>query len=278
MPDATAATPASGNITLRFVELCQFRRLAKVQLEIDKQTTILVGANNSGKTSILAAIRHFLTDGTAFGAFDISLSQWPKLRELSKAWEDLTEDPATMGGPEQVWEEQLKTILAAMPTLDLWFHAEAGMYHYVAPFLSKFTWNGGAVGVRLRLEPAATIDELKQLAWAYRTARLPVKDMGTDTLAWPMDLLDFWLREPAKLGQVRAYKLNADNNPLQGLAAYVPQTLPADARPIERKCINKLIRVDFVAAQRGLGSEEAESRSASGPLNRPGFPRQFSAC
>ena len=63
MPEAAVATPVSGDITLRFLELCQFRRLGKVQLDIDKKTTILVGANNSGKTSVLAALRHFLADG-----------------------------------------------------------------------------------------------------------------------------------------------------------------------------------------------------------------------
>lgn len=73
MPEAAPATPVSEGITLRFLELCQFRRLGKVQLDIDKKTTILVGANNSGKTSVLAALRHFIADGSAFGAFDISL-------------------------------------------------------------------------------------------------------------------------------------------------------------------------------------------------------------
>lgn len=264
MPEAAQTAPVSGNIKLRFLELCQFRRLGKVQLDIDKKTTILVGANNSGKTSVLAALRHFLADGSPFGAFDISLSQWPKLRALGKAWEALAEDPSTASGPEEPWKEQLQTLLATMPTLDLWFDAEAGMYHYVAPFLSKFSWKGGAVGVRLRLEPAVSIDELKQLAWAYHTAREPVKDMGSDSLAWPIDLLDFWLREPAKLGQVRAYKLDTENNPVTGFATYTTQTLAADASSIERKHLSRLIRVDFVAAQRGLGSEEADSRSASG--------------
>lgn len=182
MLEAAPVTPASGDIRLRFLELCQFRRLGKVQLDIDKKTTILVGANNSGKTSILAALRHFLADGSAFGAFDISLSQWPKLRALGKEWEALIEDPSTTAGPKDQWEEQLQSILSAMPTLDLWFEAEAGMYHYVAPFLSKFSWKGGAVGVRLRLEPAANVDELKQLAWTYHAARLPVKDSGA--AAW----------------------------------------------------------------------------------------------
>lgn len=263
MLETAAAKEKPGNIALRFVELCQFRRLGKVQLDIDKKTTILVGANNSGKTSILVALRHFLADGSSFSAFDISLSQWPKLRTLGSTWEALTEDPSTVAGFEEQWKEQLECILSAMPTLDLWFDAEAGMYHYVAPFLSKFSWKGGAVGVRLRLEPAANVDELKELAWAYHIARQPVKGMGTDSLAWPIDLLDFWLREPFKLGQVRAYKLDANNNPLEGRDSYVTQVISPEYSSIERKHLRKIIRVDFIAAQRGLGSEEADSRSAS---------------
>lgn len=140
MPEAVVTTPVAGHITLRFLELCQFRRLGKVQLDVDKKTTILVGANNSGKTSVLAALRHFLSDGSPFGAFDISLSQWPKLRALGKAWEELKEDPSTVAGAEEQWMEQLGIIYSAMPTLDIWFDAEAGMFHYVAPFLSKFSW------------------------------------------------------------------------------------------------------------------------------------------
>ncbi|HGW5375688.1 TPA: AAA family ATPase [Pseudomonas aeruginosa] len=275
MSDAGPAIPVSGNIKLRFLELCQFRRLGKVQLDVDKKTTILVGANNSGKTSVLVAIRHFLADGAPFGAFDISLSQWPELRALGSTWEALTDDPLTVTGDEDQWKQQLETLLSTMPTLDLWFDAEAGMYHYVAPFLSKFSWKGGAVGIRLRLEPASTVEELKQLAWTYRTAREPVKDMGADSLAWPIDLIDFWLREPSKLGQVRAYKLDADNNPITDFKNYVTQELAADASSIERKHLSKVIRVDFVAAQRGLGSEEAESRSASGPHRVGMFSNQL---
>lgn len=275
MPDVVPAVPVAGGIKLRFLELCQFRRLGKVQVDIDEKTTILVGANNSGKTSILAALRHFLAEGSPFGAFDISLSQWPKIRGLGKVWEGLTEDPSTASGSTEQWEGQLQTLISAMPTLDLWFEAEAGMYHYVAPFLSKFSWKGGAVGLRLRLEPVADIQELKKLAWAYNTARSPVKGMGNDSLAWPIDLLDFWLREPAKLGQVRAYKLDADNNPVAGSATYATQALPANASPIERKSLSKLIRVDFVAAQRGLGSEEADARSASGPHRVGMFSNQL---
>jgi len=275
MPDPAPVIPVSGGITLRFIELCQFRRLGKVQLDVNKKTTILVGANNSGKTSVLTALRHFLAESSSFGSFDISLSQWPTLRALGKAWEALAEDPLTVQAEDEQWKQQLQALLSTMPTLDLWFDAEAGMYHYVAPFLSKFSWKGGAVGIRLRLEPASTVEELKQLAWIYRTARGPVKEMGADSLAWPIDLLDFWLREPSKLGQVRAYKLDAENNPITGFKTYASQTLAENASRIDRKHLSKVIRVDFVAAQRGLGSEEAESRSASGPHRVGMFSNQL---
>ena len=176
-PAQAPAAAASGRITLRFVELCKFRRLGKVQLDLDQQTTILVGANNSGKTAILTALRHFLAESSPFGSFDISLSEWPALRALGVKWEALTEDPATVAQKEgDNWEGQLATLLAAMPTLDLWFDAEAGMFHYVQPFLSKLAWKGGAVGVRLRLEPANDVASLKELAWAYNLARQPIKE------------------------------------------------------------------------------------------------------
>lgn len=263
-PPPVPAAAASGSITLRYIELCKFRRLGKVQLDLDQQTTILVGANNSGKTSILTALRHFRSESLAFGAFDISLSEWPSLRALGLKWESLTEDPATAAPkPGDDWENQLATLISAMPTLDLWFDAEAGMFHYVQPFLSKLVWKGGAVGVRLRLEPASDIPSLKELAWAYNAARQPVKGMSSDSLAWPIDLLDFWLREPRRLGQVRPYRLDAVNNPIQGIKTYQTQALAADAQPADRKHLSKLIRVDFVAAQRGLGSEEADSKSTS---------------
>ena len=264
MLETTLKSKTEEGIKLRFIELKNFRRLNEIQLNLDPETTILVGANNSGKTSILAALRHFLADGSPFSAFDISISQWSKLRELGKTWEKLTEDPLTSNDSEEIWQEQLDILLNTMPTIDLWFDADIGMYHYVAPFLSTFAWKGGAFGVRLRLEPVANLEELKNLAWTFNNARSPIKDMGDDSLAWPIDIIDFWLREPHKLGQVRAYKINSQHNPITALQSYVTPKLDINSFSIDRKHLSRLIRVDFIAAQRGLGSEEADSKSTSG--------------
>lgn len=270
MVEKAHPTHPSGGVTLRYAELCRFRRVACAGIDIDEKTTILVGANNSGKTSILTALRQFLSDAPAFGAYDISLSQWRMLRKLGRLWEALSENPTTAAPTLDVWKEQLEQLRNAMPTLDLWFNAEEGMYHRVAPFLSKFNWNGGPVGIRLRLEPASSIDDIQQLAWRYREARVLVRDFGQTSHAWPIDLLDYWLRFPSDLGRVLVYKLDSENSPLTSAESYKVQVLEPDAKPVDRLHLSRLIRVDFIPAQRGLGGEESDIRS-SGAAQRVGL-------
>jgi len=267
-----AAKPnVSPPIRLACVEVCNFRRLACTRLDFDEETTVLVGANNSGKTSLLTVLRNFLGDAPGFRPYDLSLSQWANLRELSKAWEDLSEDPTTdTKEAADQWEKQLQTLLACMPFADLWFDAKEGAYSYVAPFITSLKWEGGAVGVRVRLEPVSNADELRKLAWTYREARFPVKGLPQEGHAWPADIIDYWLRHPADLRRIAAYRLDPQKGPLVAAAATSPQSVPPDSTTVDLSHMRKLIRVDFVAAQRGLGSEEDEARSES-PSSRPGM-------
>ncbi|MCY1498495.1 AAA ATPase domain protein [compost metagenome] len=257
-------------IHLACVEVCNFRRLAKTRLELDKDTTILVGTNNSGKTSLLTVLRNFLSDAPSFRAFDISLSQWEKLRELSLLWEELAEDPTTDTKDADRWEEQHRQFLACMPFIDLWFEAKEGAYNHVAPFITSLKWSGGAVGVRVRLEPVPDANELRELAWRYREARTPVRKLPKDGHAWPMDIIDYWLRYPSDLRRVVAYRLDPTKGPLEDKRRRDLQELPQGSQPVELSLLRKLIRVDFVPAQRGLGTEEDEARSESANA-RPGL-------
>ncbi|WP_175786943.1 AAA family ATPase [Burkholderia anthina] len=269
-PAETIALPGDSPIRLACVEVCNFRRLAKTRLELDDATTILVGANNSGKTSILTVLRNFLSDSPGFRAFDISLSQWAKLRQLSELWEALDEDPTTESKDAEKWEQQYRKLLGCMPFIDLWFDAKEGAYNYVAPFITSLKWRGGAVGVRVRLEPVADADELRKLAWRYREARSPVRKLPKDGHAWPMDLLDYWLRYSADLRRIAVYRLDPANGPLATEQCSELQELPPDSQPVELQLLRKLVRVDFVPAQRGLGAEDDETRSESAST-RPGL-------
>ncbi|CAB3802780.1 hypothetical protein LMG28614_05696 [Paraburkholderia ultramafica] len=270
-PSAEATAPPDASpIRLACVEVCNFRRLAKTRLELDEAITTLVGANNSGKTSLLTVLRNFLSESPGFRAFDISLSQWAKLRELSQLWEALDEDPTTDSKDAEKWDEQYRQLLACMPFIDLWFDAKEGAYNHIAPFITSLKWSGGAVGVRVRLEPVSDANELRKLAWRYREARSPVHKLPKDGHAWPMDLLDYWLRHSSDLRRIAAYRLDPAKGPLADRKRRDLQELPPGSQPVELQLLRKLIRVDFVPAQRGLGAEEDEARSESASA-RPGL-------
>jgi predicted ATP-dependent endonuclease of OLD family len=257
-------------VRLACVEISNFRRLAKTRVELDDTTTILVGANNSGKTSILTALKNFLSDSPGFRAFDISLSHWGKLRELCLQWEKLDEDPTTDDKDAQMWDEQLDTLQSCMPFVDLWFDAKEGAYNYVSPFITSLKWEGGAVGVRVRLEPVEDSAALRRLAWRYREARNLVKGLPTEGHAWPIDLLDYWLNNPRDLRRIAAYRLDPAKGPLVDAKSLDLQPLLKGSEAVELTHLRRLIHVDFISAQRGLGAEDDEVRS-EGANARPGL-------
>jgi predicted ATP-dependent endonuclease of OLD family len=45
-----------------FVEIANFRKLRSIRIELSKKETLFVGANNSGKTSAMVALRYFLLE------------------------------------------------------------------------------------------------------------------------------------------------------------------------------------------------------------------------
>jgi predicted ATP-dependent endonuclease of OLD family len=257
----SAASAMSPPIRLACAEVGNFRRLAQTRLDFDECTTVLVGANNSGKTSLLIVLRNFLSESPGFRAFDISLAQWATLRQLGEAWEALDEDPTTDSKDADVWQQQHQQLLACMPFVDLWFDAKDGAYHHVAPFITTLMWSGGFVGLRLRLEPVSDANDLRKLAWRYREARAPVRKLEKKGHAWPTDLLDYWLRHPADLRRIQAYRLDPAKGPLSPAKPSAPQPLPPASQPVDLALLRQLIRVDFVPAQRGLGAEDDEARS-----------------
>jgi predicted ATP-dependent endonuclease of OLD family len=270
-----AAAPSSAPIVsppirLACAEVGNFRRLAQTRLDFDDCTTVLVGANNSGKTSLLIVLRNFLSESPGFRAFDISLAQWTTLRQLGEGWEALDDDPTKDTKDDEAWEHQYQQLLSCMPFLDLWFDAKDGAYHYVAPFITTLMWSGGAVGLRLRLEPVSDANDLRKLAWRYREARAPVRKLEQKGHAWPTNLLDYWLRYPADLRRIQAYRLDPAKGPLSPSKASAPQPLPPGSQPVELALLRQLIRLDFVPAQRGLGAEEDETRSEPAG-SRPGL-------
>ena len=131
---------------ISFVEIQNFRKLKAVRIDFASDKTVFVGANNSGKTSAMVALRHFLVDSKRISIHDFTISNLLLLHEIGVALDALDPDePLGKCGVEK-W-------VTALPSMDVWLHVEAGEIHHVTHLLPTLDWDGGILGVRMRLEP-----------------------------------------------------------------------------------------------------------------------------
>ncbi|ONI65256.1 hypothetical protein ALI44B_00760 [Leifsonia sp. ALI-44-B] len=140
---------------IKAVEIRNFRKLASVRLDFAERTTLLVGANNSGKTSALIALRSFLKQGiSAFNKNDLTLSRWQEVNEIGVDW---ASNPAVT--PAGTWARLL-------PSLDVWLHVEDDEVHRVSSLIPTLDWTGGLVGVRFAMQ----LKDEEYLARAFHDA------------------------------------------------------------------------------------------------------------
>lgn len=242
---------------IEFVEIANFRKLLSTRVGLSSEKTIFVGANNSGKTSAITALRYFLVDRerSSFCFNDFTLSHWPAINSMGAAWE--AEHLANRPLPEPEWEPVL-------PFLDVWLQVADNEVHYVQKILPTLDWDGGRLGVRMRLEPK----EAAHLQQEYVTARSQAltlqaagaalanaqgKDAAEFQIAiWPQNLVEFLQRRLTAFFTVKAYVLDPAGcvDPEHGVAK--PQVLNG-SEPIDGDPFRGLIRIDEISAQRGFG-------------------------
>ncbi|MFJ2989662.1 AAA family ATPase [Collimonas sp. NPDC087041] len=255
---------------IEHVEIGNFRKLKAVRIDFSEQKTVFVGANNSGKTSAMVALRRFLVEPSEFTVNDLTLSHWTEINAAAAGWE-----VAVSSGEAPIvfdWSDVL-------PFLDVWLNVSNNELHYVQKLLPTLDWKGGYLGVRLRLEPKdteglqreylkarAVITELlapSSSAASVVTAAEGGGDLVIETAAvpsaaytftlWPQSMMDFLGRRLRGLFTVRAYLLDpaAIKKPEGGLA--MPQVLSPDNDPIDGDPFKGLICIDEISAQRGFG-------------------------
>lgn len=74
---------------IEFVEIGNFRKLLSTRVGLSSEKTVFVGANNSGKTSAITALRYFLVDRerTKFCFNDFTLTHWTTINAMGTAWD-----------------------------------------------------------------------------------------------------------------------------------------------------------------------------------------------
>ncbi|KHT43577.1 AAA family ATPase [Pectobacterium brasiliense] len=260
-------------MNIQHIEISNFRKLLSVRIDFSSETTLLVGANNSGKSSAMLALRRFLVSkASAFRLQDLTLCHLAKLDDIGKEWENPPEDfeiPTTKD-----WANWL-------PSLDIWVSADQGEFHYIRDLIPSFAWRGGLVGMRFLLEP----DDMNALYTDYRKERTRVAELedaldkedppGSQLKLWPQNLHDYLSRRLGAQFKVRWYRLDPQqlNKPdkstrMAQMQQLGPTTLPLDSNPL-----SGLILVHEINAQRGFGDHSDDNQ---GDNTRPSSARKLS--
>ncbi len=244
---------------IAFVELKNFRKLKATRIEFSSEQTLFVGANNSGKTSAMTAMRLFLKERGGFSTKDVTLSNWRAINALGDAWVNAT--------PDQVPDP--KPLTELLPALDVWFEVKDRELHHVSHLLPSLSWKGGLIGIRLQLEPV----DIEKLVVEYREVRKKAesqlkiykeknRDAAKDFALWPRSFHDFFEKRFSVLG-LTAYSLDPEalvRPQIDNTAT--PQALPTVARALEGNPLSNLIHIREINAQRGFS--DASSPSAKG--------------
>lgn len=253
---------------ISFVEIANFRKLLSIRVDLAESTSLFVGANNSGKTSAMLALRKFLSS-RKFETRDITLSHWARINATGQRWLDGRSKGTPVDLTLNVWAELL-------PALDLWFQVDKDEIHRVSHLIPTLEWDGGLLGVRLRLEPKGIETLYKEFLDSITDAEaVKAAARGTSTPeppVWPSNLVDFLDRKLTDHFTIRAYPLDPERlvAPLQSRAK--PQALVSDLLPIDGDPLSGLIRVDEITAQRGFGDALSSDGAGSG-ANRNGSHR-----
>jgi|SRR5208283_2542868 len=89
---------------IKIIEIQNFRKLKSIPIEFSERTTLFVGANNSGKTSAMVALGHFLVEQSRFTTNDFTLSNWSKINKIGALWEEPLTQPDLQKPTMAQWE------------------------------------------------------------------------------------------------------------------------------------------------------------------------------
>jgi predicted ATP-dependent endonuclease of OLD family len=258
------------------VEISNFRKLVAVRIDLGKDKTVFVGANNSGKTSAMTALRRFLVDPRSFNVNDFSLTHWMALDEEGSKWEK-----AYLAGNDI----PVPLIADYLPQLDIWLEVGNGEMHYARKLLPTLDWKSGPLGVRLRYEPDDMVsfqqEFLKTRAKGAQTLAAAQKnathgDPAPNVELWPQSLVDFLDRKAKALFTIKAYLLDPSKlvDPEDGVAK--PQPLPVEEEPLKGNPLDGLIQIDEISAQRGFGMSTATRATREDGIAEPRAGRRLS--
>lgn len=252
------------------IHIRNFRKLKNCRIDFNKDQTIFVGANNSGKTSAMSAIIWFLKDQNRFTTREFTLTNWRDINKLANSWVAVDDEVknreellASLLSPEQ-WDN-------LVPSLDLWINVDEREAYMVYKLIPSLEWKKDLVGVRLRFEPK----DIKNLYADFRIASLKVKEIkespqykdANNVDLFPQNMWDFLNRKGNlnKYFEIKYYVLDSQNIDYENPDCNV-QVTPSIS--LESNPLVSLIRIDSIEAFREFSDPEGRNDNEIDTLSK----------
>lgn len=227
-----------------------FRKLKLCQIDMDERETILVGANNSGKTAAMNALTWFCKPGRSFKTKDFTLPNWDAINQIGQEWIEV--NPANLDLSITRWSDFL-------PFLDIWIKLEEDPNENVNLVSELFTTLDevpSQVGMRIRYEPDDIQALYSDYTAAYQNSQRIQEGREQRFDIYPKNLLDFLEHEDSnnlnKYFKLKYYKLSEER-----LTDGVPQECPA--RDLGKDALRGIIKIDTISAEREFADPQVGS-------------------
>lgn len=247
---------------IQSVHIRNFRKLKNCHIDFDERQTVLVGANNSGKTSAISAIVWFLKNTEKFTLKEFTATNWTLINDIGEEWLKKESADEISLNPHH-WDNMV-------PSLDVWIDVEDGEQYRVNHLIPSLnTWDGKKIGVRGQYVPK----NVKELYNAYKETKSKTKilesaeewkDAGSPEL-YPKNLCDF-LGYGSNLRTYFDVKYYIIDPALEPDEEDKVQATPE--HELEGNPLDSLIRVDMILASRDFSDPEGQSDSDIDTLSK----------
>lgn len=219
-----------------------FKKLYRCKIDFSKDTTLFVGANNSGKTSAMDALGKFLA-GRQFVFNDFTISNRELINKIGTQWEI-----SDCEKPDSILEWS-----NLLPSMDVWINAEKQDIHHIVSIIPTLDWRGGLLGVRLLFQPQkieTLFDEYREAFYAARETEK--KNTGKEEIQlFPKNLCDFLERKLSTYFTIKSYILDP-----QKATEPLPQETVFEMECLTDNPLKGIVRIDMISAQRGFSDTD----------------------
>lgn len=247
---------------IQSVHIRNYRKLKNCHIDFGEKKTVLVGANNSGKTSAISAIVWFLKNTERFTLKEFTVTNWVLINTIGEKWlEKDSVDDALLSSHQ--WDN-------IVPSMDVWINVENGEQYRVNHLIpSLSTWDGKKVGVRGQYVPK----DVTKLYTAYKEAKTKARSLEA-TEEWkeadspelyPKNLCDF-LGKGSNLREYFDVKYYIIDPALDPDDEDEVQTTPDNE--LGYNPLDGLIKVDTILASRDFSDPEGQTDSEIDTLSK----------